>query len=129
MTCVVEQENIELKERIEELTRIKQDIFVFLKYVKIQEPGNLALDYILWPHLVDFYQHLTIEKLIDMVKAKQIGISWALAIFALWKIYTKQGWSVLEFSKGEKEAQELLSKSRIVYNNLPDWMKIYTEND
>ena len=51
--------------------------------------------------------------------------SWALAIYALWQIYTRPGWNVLELSKGMVEAQELLAKSRIVYNNLPSWMRIY----
>ncbi len=114
------------EEQLLEQGKIALDIFQFLKYVKIQEPGNLALDYVLWPHLRDFYNQLNTWKLIDMIKAKQIGISWALAVYALWKIYTKPGWNVLELSKGEKEAQELLAKSKIVYNNLPDWMQIYT---
>ncbi len=110
----------------EDIVGLVNSIFSFLKYVKIQEPGKLSADYGLWNHLIDFYQKLEFYKLIDLIKAKQIGISWALAIYALWCIYTKEGWNVLELSKGMVEAQELLAKSKIVYNNLPDWMKIYT---
>ena len=113
-------------EKILEFAKFKMDIFSFLKYVKIQEPNKLALDYELWSHLIDFYNQLQKEKLIDLIKAKQIGISWALAIQALWEIYTIPGWPVLELSKGDKEAQSLLAKSKIVYDNLPDWMKVYT---
>ena len=113
-------------EKLEKLTGIFADPFEFLKYVKIQEPGDLALDYVLWPHLVDFYLALEKYQLIDLIKAKQIGISWALAVHVLRKIYTLPGWNVLEFSKGQTESQELLAKSKIIYNNLPDWMKIYT---
>ncbi|KKN33009.1 hypothetical protein LCGC14_0808100 [marine sediment metagenome] len=102
------------------------DIFAFLKFVKIQEPGHLALPYILWPHLIDFYNILEKYKLIDLIKAKQIGISWALAIYALWKIYTLPGWNVLEISKGQSESIQLLDKSRIIYLNLPEWMQVYT---
>ena len=113
-------------DKLAELALVKEDIFAFLKYVKIQQPGKLRLDYILWPHLADFYNQLGTNKLIDLIKAKQIGISWALAIYALWKIYTQRGWNILELSKGEKESQELLDKSKVVYHNLPDWMKFYT---
>ncbi len=113
-------------EQTNEMVKIANSPFAFLPYVKIQEPGELALDYDLWPHLEDFFNHLEREKLIDLIKSKQIGISWALAIYALWKIYTVAGWNVLEFSQGKVEAQELLAKSKIVYNNLPDWMKLYT---
>ena len=114
------------EDRVKELTKVFADPMEFLKFVRIQEPGELALKYELWGHLVDFYHQLETEKLIDLIKAKQIGISWALAIHAVRKIYTIPGWNVLEFSKGDKEAQALLAKSKIVYNNLPEWMKIYT---
>jgi len=99
------------------------DIFSFLPYVKIQEPGKLALPYELWSHLTDFFTALDQYKLIVMVKSKQIGISWALSVYALRYILTTPGGNVLEISKGDKEARELLAKSVIIYNNLPDWMK------
>lgn len=114
------------KEQLFELGLIRKSLFRFLKYVKIQEPGELTLEYEMWPHLVDFYQQLGMHKLIDLIKSKQIGISWALAIQALWEIYTILGWNVLEISRGQTESQALLSKSRTVYTNLPQWMKIYT---
>ncbi len=114
------------EEALLELGLIRKDLFRFLKYVKIQEPGELALEYQLWPHLIDFYNHLLTEKLIDLIKAKQIGISWALAIYATWKTIAIPGFPVLEISKGDTESRALLAKSRIVYDNLPDWMKIFT---
>ncbi len=114
------------KERLFELGRIRGSLPHFLKYVKIQEPGSLAVSYELWPHLVDFHTQIEANDLIDLVKSKKIGISWGLAVRALWEIYNKVGWNVLEFSKGQGEAQELLSKSKIIYENLPRWMKIYT---
>ena len=108
---------------LEELTRIFGDPMEFLKYVRIQEPGELSLKYELWSHLIEFYQALQIYKFLDIIKSKQIGISWALSIVALWEIMMIPGWSVLEISKGMVESQELLAKSRIVYENLPDWIK------
>jgi hypothetical protein len=110
-------------DRLMELAKIGACVFNFLPYVKIQEPGNLAMDYVLWPHLVEFYVALAREKLIDLIKAKQIGISWALAINSLWEIMTIPGWKVLEFSKGQDESIALLEKSRIVYKNLPEWIR------
>ena len=107
-----------------ELTKIFADPMEFLKYVRIQEPGELALKYELWPHLVKFYRDLEFLKLIILDKSKQIGISWAIAARALWKIYTIPAFNILEFSSGQTEAQKLLSKSKIIYHNLPDWMKV-----
>jgi len=120
---------ISKKEQLFELGRIRgSPISEFLPYVKIQEPGDLALDYELWPHLLDFYDNLQTYQLIDLIKSKQIGVSWALAIYALWKIYNVFGFTVLEISKGDLESRALLAKSKIVYDNLPDWMKRFTLN-
>lgn len=115
------------KERLFEGERIRQSsILEFLPYVKIQEPGELALEYELWSHLVDFFKKLQSHRLIDLIKSKQIGISWALAVYALWKIYNVDAFPVLEISKSDTASRDLLAKSRIVYNNLPKWMQIYT---
>jgi len=114
------------EEKVKEAELINCDFREFLKYVKIQEPGKLALEWVFWPHLVDFCEQLRVCNLIDLIKSKQIGISWILAAYALWRIYTLPGWNVLELSKGEKESISLLSKSKVIYNNLPDWMKAYT---
>jgi len=117
------------QEQALEYAKIKQNPYAFLKYVKIQEPGDLAAPYLLWPHLIHFFRCLETYKFIDLLKSKQIGISWALAIHALRRIMTREGANVLEFSKGQTEARSLLTKSKVVYYNLPDWMKIYTVMD
>ena len=111
------------EEKIREMVKFSTDPLSFLRYVRIQEPGELALRYELWPHLVEFYRALERFKFIDVIKAKQVGISWSLAITALREVMTIPGWSVLEISKGMIEAQELLAKSRVVYENLPEWIK------
>ena len=114
------------EEKLKELVLVHSDFKEFLKWVKIQEPGELALEWVYWPHLVDFCERLRTCNLIDLIKSKQIGVSWILAAYALWKIYTLPGWNVLELSKGLDEAKKLLDKSRVIYNNLPGWMKVYT---
>ena len=114
------------EEKIKELTLVHSDFKEFLKWVKIQEPGELALEWVFWPHLIDFVWQLLKHGLIDLIKSKQIGISWILAAYALRKIYTLPGWNVLELSKGLDEAKKLLDKSRVIYNNLPEWMRVYT---
>jgi len=116
-------EELTKTEKLEAIAKIKANPFEFLKYVKIQEPGELRVDYILWSHLIEFYRALHLHKFLIAVKAKQIGISWGLAIDKLREIMTIPGWSVLEISKGLSESQDLLGKSRIVYQNLPEWMK------
>lgn len=117
---------VALSNEVKDQLRILRDFtdpFEFLKYVKIQEPGELALDYELWPHLIEFYKALEEYKLISLIKAKQIGISWAIAVRVLRRLMTVPGANILELSSGEKEAQKLLNKSKIIFHNLPEWIK------
>jgi len=111
------------EEKLKQLTLIYTDVLEFAKLVRIQEPGDLALEWQSWSHLVDFFHQLRVYNLIDLIKSKQIGISWGLSLYALWKIMTIPGWNVLELSKGKDESKSLLEKSRIIYNNLPVWIK------
>lgn len=119
-------EELSKEEKLKRLGLVFMDFGEFLKEVKIQEPGQLSLEFKFWPHLIDFYRHLMLYNLIDVIKSKQVGVSWLLSAYALWKIYTLPGWNVLELSKGLDEAKKLLDKSRVIYNNLPEWMKVYT---
>ena len=113
-------------EQMREFALIKTDILEFAKWVKIQEPGELEREYEIWPNLRDLFWQLSHEKLIDLLKSKQIGVSWGLVVYALWKIYTKVAYPVLVISKGEVESKALLSKAGIIYRNLPGWMQVFT---
>jgi len=42
-------------QQVKQLGIIADNIFNFLPYVRIQEPGELAKEYELWTHLIDFY--------------------------------------------------------------------------
>ena len=111
--------------KLEEISYMKGNILQFVKYVKIVEPGG-EVQYELWPHLVRFFQELKKGKLIIVLKSKQIGISWALAVYVVHHIIYTPNANVLMISKGEDEAKELLSKCKVVYFSLPLWMKGFT---
>ena len=98
----------------------------FLKYVEISDPLKGQVKFEQWSHLVEALGLFLTNRLIIILKARQIGFSWLLAVYAVWVAYTKQGANILLISKGEREAVELLSKCRTIYENLPDWMKVYT---
>ena len=122
----MEEKELRKEEKFEILEKITESFREFLKFVKIQEPGELALEWEPWENLLDFIEQLKTNKLIDLIKSKQTGVSWILAAYALWKIYTIPGWKVLEISMGDDEAKALLDKSKIIYYNLPKWMQRWT---
>ena len=95
----------------------------FLDYGWISDPLKGAIPMERWEHLLEIIREIQQNRLVLIVKSRQIGISWLMAIYALWVIMTRPSANVLLISKGEREATELLAKSRYVYQHLPDWLK------
>ncbi len=106
----------------------------FLKWVKIVDPPTLGneggvIPLELWPHLKEVVKALLTETLITVMKSRQIGLSWLMAAYALWYAMSKQGSTIMLFSKGEKEAWELLAKSRRIWSHLPEFLKLPIKPD
>lgn len=99
------------------------------EYVFILEPppGGGIIRFQLWTHLLSLVADLLTERLIVVLKARQIGISWLLAAYALWVVMFQKGAVVLMLSKGERDSRDLLGKSDFIYEHLPDWMKLTAE--
>ena len=82
----------------------------------------------LWEHQKEIVAALLTKRLISIFKVRQIGVSYILAAYSVWYVLSKIGSYVLLTSKGEAEATELLNKCRIIYNNLPDFLKFRMGN-
>ena len=97
----------------------------FLEYVQVLEPppGRGVIPFERWPHLVEVCDFLNEEKLIVWLKSRQTGASWLLGAYALWTAMYKEGALVLLLSQGEEESKVLLSKSRFIYERLPEGLK------
>lgn len=77
----------------------------------------------LWPAQVQTMWQLMLHRLIVILKARQLGISWLCCGYALWLCLFRPGRSVLCFSKGQQEANELIRRIRVLYDRLPDWLR------
>ncbi|HUW03028.1 MAG TPA: terminase family protein [Acidimicrobiales bacterium] len=58
-----------------------------------------------------------------VLKARQIGFSTLVAIFALWNAAFHPDRPILMLSRTEREAIKLLQKSKYAFQFLPEWMK------
>ena len=99
----------------------RRDFPTFLSFVKILEPypgrGEIAFEP--WPHLLDISSKLQTEQLIAWVKSRQLGCSWLVAAFTLWKAMYNEGAHVLEFAQSEPKAADLITKQKYIYMRLP----------
>lgn len=77
----------------------------------------------LWPAQVRVMWALMTSRLVIVLKARQLGISWICCWYALWLCLFQPGKVVLLFSKGQAEANELLRRIKDLYDRLPDWMR------
>lgn len=81
------------------------------------------MPFTLWPAQIGVMWVLMVERLIIILKARQLGISWICCAYALWLCLFQNGKFVLIFSKGQSEANEMLERVGKLYERLPDWLK------
>lgn len=77
----------------------------------------------LWPEQVKLLWEIQGERLVCILKARQLGISWLLCAYALWLCLFNHGYKILLFSKRQDEANDLLRRIRSLYQRLPAWLR------
>ena len=76
----------------------------------------------LWPAQIGVMWQLMTERLIIILKARQLGITWVCCAYALWLCLFQAGRVVLMYSKGQKEANKNLGRIKKLYERLPEWL-------
>lgn len=81
------------------------------------------LPFHLWPAQQKLLDRFQSHRQHIILKARQLGISWLVCAYALWLCLFQPGRTVIVFSKGQLEADELLRRILVMYERLPDWMR------
>jgi hypothetical protein len=112
-----------------ELIRCEGDVSYFIDtYGVIDDAqdqsgmGGGTTRFRLWAAQVELLWTLMVTRLVVILKARQLGISWAICGYVLWLV-TFRSSEVLLLSKGQPEANELLRRVRTMFDRLPDWMR------
>jgi hypothetical protein len=74
-----------------------------------------AMPFLLWPAQAELLIDLLCKRLILILKARQLGISWLVLAYALWLCLFRPGRLVLVFSIGQLEANEMLRRCSAMY--------------
>tara|TARA_R100001530_G_scaffold110835_2_gene78057 strand:- start:1441 stop:2739 length:1299 start_codon:yes stop_codon:yes gene_type:complete len=69
------------------------------------------------------------HNLVIILKNRQIGCTWLVAGYAIWKAIFHKAQNIIIISKDEQAATEVLDYCRFIYNNLPDWLKPSLDRD
>jgi len=109
---------------LDDVLRVHGNPLEFYKYCKINDATKMAVIAMeLWPHLKYLTRVFEDNRLVIVLKSKQIGVSYILAFYALWKVLTCKAFNCLILSAGEKEASGLLDKCKFAYTKLPEVLK------
>ena len=91
------------------------------------------LPFHLWPAQLEVLQAIEAQRLTIIVKARQLGLTWLVLGFALWRLLFHPAATVLLFSRRDDEAVDLLKvRLRGLYERLPKWLQVQsfvTDND
>lgn len=81
-----------------------------------------AMPFKLWPAQVGVMWDVMTTRLVIILKARQLGISWLCCAYALWLCLFQSGRVVLVFSKGQGDANKMVSRVKKLYERLPEWL-------
>jgi len=122
MTTETEQ-RLSIGQQQDEFNHCMVDPIYWFRYVKIKDfTTEHVIPFEMWDHLKLLLLLLRDYKQIAALKAKQIGFSWTLGGYALWKCYRTA--NVVLLSAGEKEAAKLVGKSWFINSQLPRFLQL-----
>jgi len=98
-------------------------VYFMSKYCYIQHPVRGKVPFILYP-----FQKDTLYKLRDhdyniILKSRQLGISTLVAAYSLWLMTFNSDKNILVIATKQEVAKNLVTKVRIMQQNLPSWLK------
>src|SRR6056300_1619262 len=115
----------------QEYIKCAQDPAHFMKkYCNIQHPQRGRVIFNLYP-----FQEKTLRLLRDnpysiILKSRQLGISTLSAGYSLWMMLFHKDRNILCIATKQETANNMVTKVKFMYENLPSWLKIdYEENN
>jgi len=117
--------NPELLEREVKKEQWRRDSTRFIEeavYIEDRDVEGLAIPFELWEEQRDVARRMAEDRLLVILKARQLGLTWLALAFALHEIVFKTGYSVVGLSKREEDAKELTRRMVFMLRYLPKWL-------
>ena len=114
-----------LKEIIkDEYVRCSVDPIHFMKkYCIIQHPTQGKIYFNLFPFQEEALTAFSTNRYNIVLKSRQLGISTLSAGYALWKMIFNEDFNALVIATKQDVAKNLVTKVRVMHENLPKWLK------
>lgn len=108
-----------------EYRRCKRSCEHFIaRYVQIEDVDveGGAQRFRLWPKQVEVLALLLTARLLIVLKARQLGLTWLALSYALWRCLFRSGYKVVTLSDKEDNAKELIKRVKFMLERLPKWL-------
>lgn len=99
------------------------DLATFAAHTKIEVPNGTEIavvPFVLWPAQIDVLTAMQRDRLLAILKARQLGISWLACLYALRLCTLLPNQPVLCLSRGQLEANELVHRISFMYHHHSD---------
>ena len=105
-------------------TAIHDDCQLFVReFVNIEDlDTGTPIHFTLWPKQLDALKAFHDNRLVVVLKARQLGLTWLALAYAVWCLIAKPGFRVVGLSRGENEARELVRRAKFILRHLPSWL-------
>ena len=115
---------MENEKLLEEFKRCAKDPVHFIsQYIKVTHPVRGLVPFRLYPFQERILSELEDNRFNILRKFRQAGCTTIAAAYSLWMIIFQKHKSVVILSKGDAESTEVLDRIKLMYDELPDFLK------
>lgn len=117
---------IRTEEQAREYAHCAADFAYFVDTYAVIYDKDLGLGFVpfrLWQGQRWLAWILVTLRMVLILKARQLGISWLIAAYAAWKMQYQRGFTAIIVSKRDEEAVEFVNRIKYILENLPDWLR------
>jgi len=106
---------------------VDDPVYFMRKYCTIQHPQRGKMKFDLYPFQEDCLKQFHENRYNIILKSRQLGISTLSAGYSLWMILFHADKNVLVIATGKDTAKNLVTKVRVMFEGLPQWLRTGTE--
>ncbi len=121
---LTEKEELELLALLEEdaIDKGKNDCKLFIEnFVKIEDKDLLIpVPFNLWEGQRRAVDTIIDNRLVIVLKARQLGLTWLALAYAAWKMVYHGGYTVTALSKRENDSKELTRRMNFIFRHFPE---------
>ena len=108
---------------------VSDPVYFMRKYCTIQHPKRGKIKFNLYDYQEDILTDFKDNRYNIILKSRQLGISTLTAGYSLWLMLFNSDKNILCIAKDKDTAKNLVTKVRVMYAGLPQWLKTKVTED